>query len=346
MLTRRVREIAVFLAAISLAGCSSAASTTAPTTAAANPPASSVAPVASASAPAATSAAVKANSAYPICLLSQASDTPYSSALNKAAAAEALVVGVKLTVLSAEMDAQKQAAQMDTCIAQGVKGVIVVAADAKAIVPSIKKAHDAGIKVLIENAPVDPSADPYTIGFSGPGDYKMAHDTAGPMAAKYLSNGGNIAVIEGTAGYGPTIARLQGFEDYLKDYPNIHIIDTQYADWSRQKAIQISADQLTRFGTKINLFYTMDDDMAIGVAQSIQAANSSAKIVSLTAFPDSCPLIQSGIIIGTAIQSGATDGTLAVDVITRALNGETVPRENWMDTPALTKDNLDQCPKS
>jgi ABC-type sugar transport system substrate-binding protein len=265
--------------------------------------------------------------------------------LNKAAAAEAAKLGVNLTVLSAEMDAQKQAAQMDTCIAQKVQGVIVVAADAKAIVPPIKKAYDAGIKVLIENAPVDSSADPYTIGFAGPGDYQMAQ-LAGKMAADYLTNGGNVAVIEGTAGYGPTIARLGGFTDYLKAYPNIKIIDAQFADWSRQKAIQISADQLTRFGSQINLFYTMDDDMAIGVAQSIQAANSSAKIVSLTAFPDSCPLIASGMIIGTAIQSGAADATISVDTMVRALNGETVPRQNYMDTPILTKANLDQCPKA
>ena len=86
--------------------------------------------------------------------------------------------------------------------------------------------------------------------------------------------------------------------------------------------------------------------MAIGVAQSIQAANSSAKIVSLTAFPDSCPLIASGMIIGTAIQSGAADATISVDTMVLALNGETVPRQNYMDTPILTKANLDQCPKA
>ena len=139
MLMRKARGVTVgLMAAVLVAACSSGA-TSAPSTAPApsTAAAASTAPApsttaAASTAPAASSAALKANSPYSICLLSQASDTPYSSDLNKAAAAEAAKLGVTLTVLSAEMDAQKQAAQMDTCIAQKVLGVIVVAADAKA----------------------------------------------------------------------------------------------------------------------------------------------------------------------------------------------------------------------
>lgn len=327
--------VGAFSATLLLAACSSSGA--APSAA----PPSAAAP--SAAAPSA--AAPSGDAAFKMCLLTASADTPYSTGVNKSAAEEAARLGHELTVLNSELDAALQASQMDQCIAQKVDGVIVVAVDAKGIVPAIKKASEAGILVLADGAPVDASADPYTIGFSGPGDYPMAQ-LAGKMAADYLPNGGKVAIVSGSAGFGPTILRENGFKDFLKDYPNIEIIDTQNADWSRQKAIQVSADMLTRFGDTIDLFYTLDDGMGIGVTQSIKAANSKAKVVSLTAFPDSCPLIEAGDIIGTVIQSSTEDGKNAVQVMERALKGETVPRENYMNTPQLTKENIEDCPKA
>ena len=328
-------------ASLLVAGCSSSASpTTAPATAAAT-----AAPATAAATTAAATTAPVAGKQYSICFLTASEQTPYSTGVNVSSEAEAKALGVKYTRLNSELDPALQSSQVDECIAQKADGIIVVANDAKGIVPALKKASEAGILVLADGAPVDKSADPYTLGFAGPGDFPMAQ-MAGKMACDYLPNGGNIAIIAGSAGFGPTILREDGFRDALKACPSVKVIDSQFADWSRQKAIQISADMLTKYGDTIDLFYTMDDDMGVGVIQSIKAANAKAKVVSLTAFPDSCQFVESGDIIGTVIQSSAADGKNAIDVMVKALNGETIPRENYMDTPQLTKANLDQCPKS
>ena len=53
-------------------------------------------------------------------------------------------------------DNESQVAAIESCIADGAKGILLMPSDSKAIVDSVKKARDAGILVIALDTPLDP----------------------------------------------------------------------------------------------------------------------------------------------------------------------------------------------
>ena len=55
----------------------------------------------------------------------------------------------------------------------------------------------------------------------------------------------------GTASNNPAIERLNGLKNALKDFPDITLLDAQPADRDTQKANEIIAQFLSRYGDEI-----------------------------------------------------------------------------------------------
>ncbi len=53
-------------------------------------------------------------------------------------------------------DNDSQVAAIESCIADGAKGILITPSDTKAIVPTIKKARDAGMLVIALDTPLEP----------------------------------------------------------------------------------------------------------------------------------------------------------------------------------------------
>ena len=53
-------------------------------------------------------------------------------------------------------DNESQVAAIESCIADGAKGILIMPSDTKAIVPTVKKARDAGMLVIALDTPLDP----------------------------------------------------------------------------------------------------------------------------------------------------------------------------------------------
>ena len=53
-------------------------------------------------------------------------------------------------------DNDSQVAAIETCIADGAKGILLMPSDTKAIVPSVQKARDAGMLVIVLDTPLEP----------------------------------------------------------------------------------------------------------------------------------------------------------------------------------------------
>jgi fructose transport system substrate-binding protein len=78
--------------------------------------------------------------------------------MKEGASAKAAELGVTLKAYAGKIDGdnESQVAAIESCIADGVKGILLVPSDSKAIVDSVKKARDAGILVIALDTPLDP----------------------------------------------------------------------------------------------------------------------------------------------------------------------------------------------
>ncbi len=54
-------------------------------------------------------------------------------------------------------DSESQVAAIETCIADGAKGILITASDTAGIVSSVKQARDAGLLVIALDTPLDPA---------------------------------------------------------------------------------------------------------------------------------------------------------------------------------------------
>ena len=92
------------------------------------------------------------------CLITKEDANPFFVKMKEGATAKAAELGVDFKAYAGkqEGDTEGQVAAVETCIADGVKGILITPSDTKAMVPSIKKARDAGILVIALDTPLDP----------------------------------------------------------------------------------------------------------------------------------------------------------------------------------------------
>jgi fructose transport system substrate-binding protein len=78
--------------------------------------------------------------------------------MKEGATAKANELGVQLKAYAGKIDGdnESQVAAIESCIADGAKGILLVPSDSKAIVDSVKKARDAGILVIALDTPLEP----------------------------------------------------------------------------------------------------------------------------------------------------------------------------------------------
>ena len=92
------------------------------------------------------------------CLITKTDTNPFFVKMKEGATAKAKELGVDLKAYAGKIDGdnESQVAAIESCIADGAKGILITASDTKGIVPTVKKARDAGMLVIALDTPLDP----------------------------------------------------------------------------------------------------------------------------------------------------------------------------------------------
>ncbi|MBI4557179.1 MAG: substrate-binding domain-containing protein [Candidatus Hydrogenedentes bacterium] len=154
----------------------------------------------------------------------------------------------------------KQIEQIDNLILQGVNALIVAPNEAAPLTPVVKRAKEAGIKVVcLERNLLEPvydvfvGADNVTIG-----------EMAGQFVAERLQGVENPVVIEmkGLLGTKPQDERHDGARKHIDQLPNVQVIE-DVANWLQDEA-QKRMETLLQAHQKIDAVYAHNDPMAVG----------------------------------------------------------------------------------
>lgn len=269
-------------------------------------------------------------------------DAPYLDGYRKGLEQEAAKQDATLTVVNANWKPDVQATQMSDVLAKKPDGIIVWAVDQKAIVPSLARAAREDIPIIASNSEVDSSGREYVTAYTGPNDF-MEGQLAAELMHEALGGEGQVAVVMGVPGTAPQVRRLAGFETKLQELGgDIKIIAEQPADWDKAKALNVTRSILTKYGDQLDGIFGQDDTMATAAAQAVKSAGQSEKIkvVGLGGSKDGLDAVKQGLLFGTMIQSPVQDGTLAVQAVTSAARGESVPETTYLKIPKVTSDNV------
>lgn len=130
-------------------------------------------------------------------------------------------------------DAAEQAQIIESLIERKVDGIAMSVNDADALKETIDKAIDAGIPVVTFDSDAPKSK---RISFYGTNNYGSGK-ILGENLVKYMGKKGNVALIMGTPGAPNLEERKKGLLEYLKDYPDIKVIATEYCYDDVNKAV-------------------------------------------------------------------------------------------------------------
>ncbi|SMH39546.1 sugar ABC transporter substrate-binding protein [Maritimibacter sp. HL-12] len=257
---------------------------------------------------------------------------------------------VEVVVLDAGGDVARQIAQMEDLIQQEVDAIIIWPTNGEAVIPAVRKAHQAGIPVIVTNSNIAEQGFDFVASFSGPDNITQGSRSAEIMCDKFKDMGiedeARVVQISGQPGYTTAIERQQGFDERLPEVcPNVTLVETQPGDWNREKSQQVMEAFLVKYDD-IDGVYAGDDNMGVGALNAARAAGREGIIfVGATNFSVGYEAMEAGEYWGSIYQSPVDDAEAALKTALDVLNGEDVPFLNYFDTPKITQDNMDEFTK-
>ena len=207
-------------------------------------------------------------------------------------------------------------------------------ADSVGLVPSVKKAIDAGITVVNFDVMLDQKALAEAglkdFLFVGPDNAEGAK-LAGDALAQKLGPGGKVIIIEGNPGADNATQRKNGFMQSVKD-GKLELLDSVTAHWETEEANTVMTNLLTKH-PDVQGVMAANDSMVLGVVKALEAAGKAGQIqvVGFDNIPAVQPLLKNGEVLATIDQYGPEMAKNAIQTGFKVLDGEKL--SGWIKTP-------------
>lgn len=274
---------------------------------------------------------------------------PFATALREAAEER----GWEIIMTDAGGDIHTQGTQIESMVEQGIDALMIMPVDAAGIVPIIQGVYEATngeLPIICSNVMPDPPELDELEAFAGPDSYSQGV-LMGQRYVQYLDDNNiesiSYAHITGTAGYSASIDRERGFYDGIEEMgasDRFNRLDLQPGDWSPDRAQELTETWITAHGDNLEMIYSHNDGMAIGIARALQDAGFAPGEVITNGCdgqPEVIELIMDGWVMFTVWQSPREDALTSFRVMERILAGEEVDYWNFMDTPIVDETNAE-----
>lgn len=246
--------------------------------------------------------------------------------------------GIELVEFDGKSDTETQLNQCENAITKGVDALIFIPFDKDGAAPIIDNCNEAGIPVICANN--------ITTNWEEATAYVGANDIeAGIMETQFMMDTiggeGKIAVIEGPFGHSAQVARQEGLEQVLADYPDCEIVFDDSANWNRDEAMELMENWLST-GDQIDAVICHNDIMAMGALQACQDSGVDIPIVGIDATFDALTAVKEGTLAGDVYQDVYGQAEEAYNVAIRILNGDEYEKVTYIPFQLITQENVDE----
>jgi len=231
----------------------------------------------------------------------------------------------------------QQTALVDEALRAKHDAIVFTPVDVKAMVAPVQKINAAGIPVVNVS---DRLTGGDTVAFIGTDDYGIALDTARTLL-KAMGGKGNLVVLEGPETIPTAIARLRGFKDALKEFPDVKVVLSKNAMYARPAALDLIKTMLkVSSSPQIDGVLAANDAMALGALEAFKDAKKKVPpIVGINASKEVVDLIKAGEILASGDYNGLVEGCLGAEIAIRTLRKQPVPKEVMAKTSVVDKSN-------
>ncbi|MBT9370525.1 sugar ABC transporter substrate-binding protein [Rhizobium sp. CSW-27] len=284
------------------------------------------------------------------CLITKTDTNPFFVKMKEGATAKAKELGVTLKAYAGKTDgdSESQVAAIETCIADGAKGILLTASDTKGIVPAVAEARKAGILVIALDTPLDP-IDAADATFAT--DNLLAGKLIGQWAAATLGDkakSAKVAFLDLTpAQPSVDVMRDQGFmigfgidpkdPNKIGDESDPRIVGHDVTNGNEEGG-RTAMENLLQKDPGINVVHTINEPAAAGAYEALKAVGKE-KDVLIVSVDGGCPGVKNvkeGIIGATSQQYPLLMAALGVEAIKKFADTGEKPKptagKNFFDT--------------
>ncbi|WP_439149438.1 sugar ABC transporter substrate-binding protein [Sulfitobacter sp.] len=273
------------------------------------------------------------------CLITKTDTNPFFVKMKEGAEAKAAELGMTLKSFAGKIDGdhETQVAAIETCIADGAKGILLTASDTSSIVTAVQQARDAGMVVIALDTPLDP-ADAADATFAT--DNFLAGKLIGQWAAAKLGDDAanakiamlDLAVSQPTVGVLRDQGFLEGFGIDLGD-PNKwgdetdpRIVGNDVTAGNEEGGRKAMENLLAK-DPMINVVYTINEPAAAGAYEALKSIGRENDVL-IVSVDGGCPGIANiadGIIGATSQQYPLLMASKGVEAIAQFAKDGTKP---------------------
>jgi len=279
-------------------------------------------------------------------------DAPYFAAQEVSANKHAKELGCQVISADAQNDLNKQIADIEDMVAQGIGALIVNPRDSEALVPAVNAATAAGVKVFVIDSTLDSKANFITLVQSS--NTQNGQLVGGWIADNTKGKALKIALLSGDKGNEVGQERRLGvlaglLEGQLRNTGSagFEIVGQGWGAWGHEGGLKAMEDMLVAH-PDVNVVLGENDSMVLGARKALEQAGKLEGVLFVAAADgqkEALEMIKKGEYGATGLNDPALVASAAVDLAKKALDGALpadTPKLTYTTPAVITKDNVDQ----
>lgn len=247
-------------------------------------------------------------------------------------------------------DINRQINQLENMAQKGIEGLVIFPTDTKAIIPTMVKLHEQGIKIVVGDYPQTPDSEDEIVWETFVGhDFKAMGEVAGRIAVEDLKKRGieepTVVYLSLPSSGEASNDRFEGFSETIKkEFPNANILEEGDSEGSRNSSQTLFENVLQR-QKEVDIVSGHNDSLVLG---AYSAAVSSGKdkdirFIGMAGDKEVLKYIQDGneSWIGEVLQDPVVLGETALKALLESLDGEELDERYPLPEPeAIIPDNI------
>lgn len=256
----------------------------------------------------------------------------------EAAVAEYNNLELEIVGPDVEWDYETQNQYIEKAISEGCDAIVFSACDKENSVAAVEKALDTGVPVITIDSGVNTQR---SITFIGMDNFEAGRKAASAVIESVGESAG-VAIVSFEEASGNGAQRVEGFLDYIKEYPDITVLDIYYSKSDYDVAQEAAENMMETYGDELKAIATFNELTTVGVGRAVEATGDtdSLYVVGFDNNIESIRMMEEGYINSLIIQNPFAMGYLGVSQAIAEIEGRSVSEDIYTDTVIANKDNM------
>jgi ribose transport system substrate-binding protein len=254
-------------------------------------------------------------------------------------------LGIRLVVMSAadEASVEQQTTIVRQFIRDRVDAIVIVPGHSTEVIPVLAEARAAGIVVVNIDDRVDPEMA-RKLGLTDVPFVGVNNEHGAYLSAKYLAGKltapTQVIILQGDPASRAARDRERGALRAFAERPDIEIVGRETAHWKIDEGYDVTA-RLFEKHPDVGAIFAGNDLMALGAIRYLEETGRKHVLVAAyDAIDEARAALRRGNLVVTVNQRADQQGYIGVRHAVRALAGEKLPAETFIDVELVTPETL------